>query len=182
MLNNSYTRTAIALFKQPNIKGTVMFTQSYGENYVHVDINLSSLVPYKKRAIHIHEYGDETNGCISLGAHWNPHNTQHGSISIPIYTRHAGDLINNIEPDKHGNFNYSYCDPLLNLFGEVGNTIIGRSVVVHDGEDDLGIGGLGVEKGEIVIVNEEIHKESKKTGNAGSRMACAIIGLANRTH
>jgi Cu-Zn family superoxide dismutase len=37
-------------------------------------------------------------------------------------------------------------------------------VVIHKGEDDLGLG---------------FNKESKITGNAGARMACAIIGLSH---
>ena len=39
--------------------------------------------------------------------------------------------------------------------------IIGRSVVIHSGEDDLGRGG---------------DEESLKIGNAGSRIGCAVIG------
>ena len=42
----------------------------------------------------------------------------------------------------------------------------------HADEDDLGKGGI--KNGEIV--DEEKHKESLKTGNAGKRIACGIIG------
>ena len=50
----------------------------------------------------------------------------------------------------------------MTLYGV--NSVIGRACVLHRKEDDLGTG------------NDE---ESKKTGNAGPRIACGIIGVAN---
>ena len=43
------------------------------------------------------------------------------------------------------------------------NTIVGRAIVVHALEDDLGLGG---------------DEESKKTGNAGARVGCGLIELS----
>ena len=73
--------------------------------------------------------------------------------------RHLGDL-GNITADKDGNCVQSITDKYLQLRGYKYN-IIGRSVVVHENEDDLGRGG---------------NAESKKTGNAGGRIGCGVIG------
>lgn len=152
--------TAVAVFDEPRVKGLIHFRQVYGEFFTTVSFDLHSLPPNELRAVHVHEYGDIRKGCTSLGAHWNPHDTRHGSIFVDIYDSHAGDLTNNLRPDSKGNFIYQYQDPRINLFGDVSLSIIGRSVVIHENPDDLGLGG---------------NKESKITGNAGGRMACAII-------
>ena len=50
-------------------------------------------------------------------------------------------------------------DKLIRLRGKY--SVIGRSIVIHQKEDDLGNGN---------------DAESLKTGNAGKRIACGIIG------
>ncbi|GMF45916.1 unnamed protein product [[Candida] boidinii] len=74
--------------------------------------------------------------------------------------RHVGDL-GNISTDATGLAKGVKQDSLVKLIGE--NSILGRTVVVHAGTDDLGKGG---------------HADSLKTGNAGGRPACGVIGLA----
>lgn len=76
--------------------------------------------------------------------------------------RHVGDL-GNVKADSDGTVRVKIVDTILSLNGE--NSILGRAVVVHEGEDDLGKGTGDLEAG------------SKKTGNAGGRMACGVIGI-----
>ena len=152
------------------VHGAVTFHQCQEDTGTWVDIKLHNFEPDKTHAIHIHEYGDEREGCISLGAHWNPKHTTHGSLFRQMPS-HAGDMINNLHSDKNGKFEYAYLDPRISLRGNVDESIIGRSVVIHFGKDDYGLGGLKP-------YNAKVREGSLKTGNAGKRMACAIIGRA----
>ena len=166
---------AIALFdpscERSKVKGTVEFHQCRRSEGTNIKIHLSGLEPDAKHAIHIHEYGDEREGCVSLGGHWNPTNTTHGCMLLDMPS-HAGDMINNIDANSNGEFFYRrYYDDRISLAGDIDTSVIGRSVVIHHGYDDLGLGGINP-------YDAEKRKESLKTGNAGKRMACAIIGRA----
>ena len=52
-----------------------------------------------------------------------------------------------------------------------------NDITVEKKKDDLGKGGVD-SKGNII--NKKIHKESLKTGNAGSRLACGVIGYSSK--
>jgi Cu-Zn family superoxide dismutase len=71
----------------------------------------------------------------------------------------VGDL-GNIEADHDGVARVNITDNIISLHGA--HSIIGRSLVVHNGTDDLGKGR---------------NEESKQTGNAGGRVACGVIGI-----
>lgn len=73
--------------------------------------------------------------------------------------RHAGDL-GNIIAGEDGVATVEIKDTQVPLIGE--NSIIGRSLVVHAKEDDLGKGN---------------NDESLKTGNAGPRLVCGVVGI-----
>lgn len=106
---------------------------------------------------HIHEFGDNTNGCMSAGPHFNPYGKEHGGPTHAI--RHAGDL-GNITASAEGAAKVDISDSHISLSGNL--SILGRTVVVHADADDLGDGG---------------HELSKSTGNAGARLACGVIGI-----
>ncbi len=149
---------AVAVLEHPLVNGVVTFHQCENKEGTFITYSLRG-EPNTILATHIHAFGDMRDGCKSMGPHWNPDNTTHGSIFNKGQPRHRGDTISNLFFDEEGNFNYEYYDPLVYVDG-----ILGRSLVIHDGIDDLGLGE---------------DAESLKTGNAGSRITCAVIGLAN---
>ena len=150
---------AIAVF-QGNIHGTVRFRQQ-GE-LVDIYIDLKGLSKNGLHGFHVHEYGDLSDGCNSACAHFNPFNTTHGCPGMK--ERHVGDL-GNLRTDLFGNANYVITDDLIKLTGTITN-IIGRMLIIHQDPDDCGQ-GIG-----------QLRQESLKTGNAGKRIACAVIGYA----
>lgn len=82
----------------------------------------------------------------------------HGAPEAKI--RHVGDL-GNVEAGPTGEAKIDFMDNVIALEGE--HCILGRAIVVHSGEDDLGLG------------NE---KDSLTTGHAGTRIACGVVGIA----
>jgi Cu-Zn family superoxide dismutase len=147
------------------ITGKVVFKET--KRGLQIKINMSGISP-GLHGFHIHQYGDLSEGCGSLCSHFNPTNSVHGGRDSP--ERHLGDL-GNIIADKSGNVDMVIYDKFLTITGKYG--ILGRSVVVHADEDDLGLGGLD-EFGNVV--DEKVRDESLKTGNAGKRIACGVIG------
>ena len=162
------------------ISGTVKMHQCSKDNPTRFQLDLKGLKPDTIHAIHVHEYGNISGGCCTAGGHYNPENCTHGSYIISNRPRHAGDLINNIKADEHGKVKLEFFDEKANLLDFP--NIIGRTIVIHVGRDDLGVGGLEFTKdksGKIFyeVVNEQVYAESLKTGNAGDRKACAVIGI-----
>lgn len=136
------------------IKGHIIFTEQ--TNKLKIFIDLHDLPP-GTRGFHIHKKGNLLEGCSSLCSHFNPTNKTHGNLND--HNSHAGDL-GNITIKEDGTLKQTIYSKILRNHGKF--NIIGRSVVIHDKEDDLGKGN---------------NKESLKTGNAGSRIACGIIGI-----
>jgi superoxide dismutase, Cu-Zn family len=136
--------------KGSNVEGIVKFKQT--EEGISIIADVEGLTP-GKHGFHVHEYGD----CSSLdgksaGGHFNPENKKHGAPDDS--ERHVGDF-GNLVADENGKAHYERIDTFISFSGI--NNIIGRAIIIHAGEDDL---------------------VTQPTGNAGSRLACGVIGLA----
>jgi Cu-Zn family superoxide dismutase len=136
-------------------------TEDLENNQVKIELNIVGLSPNSLHGFHVHEAGDLSDKCTSMCAHFNPFKTTHGCPNSKV--RHVGDL-GNIKTNAKGEAKYSFCDSVIKLRGTKSN-IIGRGLIIHEDEDDCGKGG---------------NAESLKTGNAGKRIACAVIGYAKQ--
>jgi Cu-Zn family superoxide dismutase len=138
------------------IKGKVTFTLN-DDNTTTVHVYAKGLEP-GLHGFHIHASGDLSEHCHSLCSHFNPLNKNHGGRTGS--QRHLGDL-GNISVNNEGIVRETFTMDYLPLIGKHG--IIGRSVIIHKDEDDLGKGR---------------DPESKKTGNSGKRLLCGVIGYS----
>ena len=135
------------------VKGTILLMQA-PNTYTLIKGTITGLEP-GLHGFHIHEFGDMSDGCKSMGGHYNPDGLDHGDIN----KGHVGDL-GNITADESGTAKFTIEAKRIDLIGE--RSVIGRGFVVHEDQDDLGKGG---------------DAESLKTGNAGERLACGVITL-----
>ena len=129
--------------------GTVRFEQR-GE-HVTVFARVTGLKPGQEHGLHVHEKGDCSSGDgMSAGGHFNPLGKPHGHHGKNEH--HAGDMPN-LRADANG-----VAEAKFNLDGvTVGagvTDIVGRGLIVHANPDDY---------------------TSQPVGNAGARLACAVI-------
>ncbi len=144
-------QTTLAPTQGNSTTGSVTFTtQADGVSVVASIVELSE----GKHGFHIHENGDcSAPDGTSAGGHFNPQGTPHGSPDAPAAQRHVGDL-GNIIVDASSSGKYERVDKVISLSSA--DSIVGKAVIIHSGEDDL---------------------TSQPTGNAGSRLACGVIEL-----
>ena len=154
--NNMQVRTPagisrLAPTRDHNVEGVVNFIQKADK--VIIEAKITGLTP-GLHGFHIHEKGDcSAADASSAGQHFNPDNSEHGAPGAP--QRHAGDL-GNLIADQTGTALYRAEITGITL-GTDANSIIGRSIVVHGGTDDL---------------------LSQPAGNSGARVACGLISLS----
>ncbi|KAF8395287.1 hypothetical protein HHK36_019230 [Tetracentron sinense] len=123
-----------------------------------------SIAAETKKAVVVLKGSSPVQGVVTLtqadgGAHFNPNKLTHGAPEDEI--RHAGDL-GNIVANADGVAEATIVDNQITLSGP--SAVIGRALVVHELEDDLGKGG---------------HELSLTTGNAGGRLACEEVVWSN---
>lgn len=139
---------------QPRVTGLVLFRQPAPVAKLEAFFDLEGFddeLNVSSRAIHVHEFGDLSRGCDSTGPHYNP-------LAVP-HPQHPGDFGNFAVRDGRL---WKYRSGLTaSLAGP--HSILGRAVVVHAGEDDLGRGD---------------NQASLENGNAGRRLACCVVGAS----
>jgi len=138
------------------VVGEILLTETDTPDGTEIEISgeLLNLSP-GLHGFHIHETGDLSDNCKGAGGHFNPFGTNHGAPGAE--DRHVGDLGNIVSSDESVAV-VRIEDHQVKLSGD--NTVIGRAIVVHEGTDDLGLGG---------------EEDSLTTGHAGARAGCCII-------
>jgi len=130
------------------LSGKATFTAVAGGVKVTVQV---AGAPPGKVATHVHETGDcSAPDAKSAGGHFNPASKPHGLP--PGAERHLGDLGNiDIGPDGTGSTEIVVNGATLQDDGPT--SFLGRSIIVHDKQDDGG----------------------QPVGNAGGRIGCGVI-------
>ncbi|MDR2205970.1 MAG: superoxide dismutase family protein [Flavobacteriaceae bacterium] len=131
-------------------QGDVTFTQK-GKT-VTLKMNINNLAP-GEHAVHIHEKGDcSAADASSAGGHWNPAKDDHGKWGAEHF--HMGDIGNlTANADGYGTLTFSTDKWCIGCDDESKN-IIGKSIIIHAGQDDF---------------------TTQPTGNAGGRVGCMEI-------
>lgn len=129
--------------------GTVKFSQAGDKVLVSGEVR--GLKPNAEHGFHVHEKGDCSSGDgMSTGGHFNPGGAPHGQHSHG--THHTGDLPS-LKADGSGVAKFSFESKTIAI-GSGSNDIVGKGLIVHRDPDDY---------------------KTQPTGNAGPRLACAVI-------
>lgn len=144
--------TATATFVDVNGSEIGNATATETPSGVLLDLSVEGLPEATWVAVHIHENGecDPAGAYDSAGGHFNPAGRSHGYFSPD--GPHAGDLPNqHVQPN--GELRAEIFSDLVSLDG-TDDGIRGRALVIHADADDY---------------------ESQPSGDAGRRIACAVI-------
>jgi Cu-Zn family superoxide dismutase len=143
-------RAALAPTAGNTATGTLTLESS--DNGVRLEGRVEGLSPGAQHGFHVHETGDcSAPDASSAGAHFNPGGHAHAGPDAPA--RHLGDL-GNLQADDQGVATVALTIDAATLGDGGPNDVLRRSLIVHAAPDDL---------------------VTQPTGNAGARIACAVI-------
>lgn len=135
-----------------NASGTVTFVQAGDKVLVNGEVR--GLKPNSEHGFHVHEKGDCSSGDgMSAGGHFNPTGAPHGRHSQGAH--HTGDLPS-LKANAAGVASFKFESPSLRVGSGI-NDVVGKGLIVHRDPDDF---------------------TTQPTGNAGPRLACAVIRKA----
>lgn len=155
---------AVATLRGPDntsvIQGSIYFSQTIGMDQIRMSGEIRGLPTDRKLILHVHEYGDLSNGPNSTGGRFTPDKKVSTSSSKdPLLT--TGDS-GYLQVSAEGVAKVDYVDKRLTLFGP--SSIIGRALVVMDEkEDDAARAEPEENKGTVTI--------------ASNRLAAGVIGI-----
>lgn len=144
------TANAAFVDAQGQENGTAELTGT--DEGVFIRLEVTGLPAGQRVAFHVHETGtcDHATGHESAGGHFNPTDKDHGYLAEN--GPHAGDMPNQYVGDD-GILRAEVFNSFVRL-GEGEADIMGRALMIHAEADDY---------------------ESQPSGDAGDRLACAVI-------
>ena len=135
-----------------DVKGNVVFEQEEGR--VTMVAAVSGLEANTVHAIHLHESSDcSADDGTSTGGHWNPTGQPHGQCGASA-GYHKGDIGNfTASEDGRGTLTFTTDEWCIGC-GDDTKDILGKAVIIHQGQDDF---------------------VSQPTGAAGGRVSCGGV-------
>lgn len=131
------------------VSGDVKFIQQSDQQVV-INAVIRGLQPNSEHGFHIHDKGDCADNGNAAAGHFNPLGNPHGKYDSTRH--HMGDLPS-LKADANGVATVNVQSPDISLLSGPGN-VMGRAVIIHAQPDDY---------------------TTQPTGNAGARIACAVI-------
>ena len=134
------------------VTGMAIFTQNGDQ--ITFTVEIQNATP-GLHAVHIHENGDcSAPDGKSAGGHWNPTDVAHGKWGEGEF--HLGD-IGNITVGEDGTGSFELTTDLWEIGTGSDIDVVGKGMIVHADADDF---------------------VSQPSGNAGARIGCGVIVLA----
>jgi len=140
------------------IEGNItIYQDKNGTGILYFDVELQGFDGPGLHAIHVHSNAVQGGDCSTTGSHFDLNEGVHGDPTSNI--RHLGDL-GNLKVSSDGTIKDYLIGDLGMSLHKTENGIISRSINIHAGADDFGMGGTPA---------------STSSGNAGPRIACCTI-------